>query len=1047
MIGTAALVACGGGGGTSAGPDSASVASQVGAMGSKPILASLALQSPERSIDSRLANVKGPVEVWVSLADQSLAAYKSEKLAAKGFATQVRTLSKPSAEEAATEDALKSDLRGQRDLLASKQNGMMSQLSAFGAEELGRVHVAHNAIAVRVNASQLKNIAAMSGVVAVRPVINYNMSLAETVPYVGAAAAQAQGKDGRGVRVAVIDSGVDYTHYNLGGAGTEAAYAAAYGASPDDPANTTRDGLFPTAKVVDGYDFVGEAWPFDVRTEDPDPIDFQSHGTHVADIIAGHSTDGQHVGVAPGASLVAIKVCSSVATACSGVALLKGIDFALDPNGDGDISDAVDVINMSLGSDYGLQEDDLYLASQNAVNLGVVVCAAAGNAANRPYIVSSPSVAPGVISVAQTAVPSDTAVPLLVNTPAAIAGVYANTQQVDWAPIGAGVTGDVIAIGRGCPAESIGPGSPDDPYTGNPAGKIALIDRGACAVSLKVDRAAKAGAIGVLIGLVASGDAVSFSFGGGAMFVPTLVIQRTLSLAIKGQLATGVNVTLSSANAVALVGSLASTSARGPSTSLQAIKPEIGAPGASVSAVVGSGTGQEAFGGTSGATPMVSGAAAILLQAFPARSPAQIKALLMNSAETAVYTNTALAPGLLAPITRIGAGELRVNRALALSGAARNVAAGTAALSFGYQAVTGRLSLEKTLRVENFSSREKRYTVRGSFRYANDEASGAVTLQMPATLSVSANGHENLEVKLRVDGSKLPDWTLDGGPNGGNGATLDLPEYDGYITLTAGTETLSVPWHILPRKAAAVSASGAERAGERLTLRNAGATVGDFDVFSLTGVSPRASSASLPQPGDNFEFIDLRAVGVGLPVPGILQFAINTFGRRSHPNYPAEFDIVIDTNRDGTPDFVVYNSELGTFGSSGQNVVHVFDLTAGTDNIYFYTDADLDSANAIFTVPSAALGITDDTAIDFNVYAVDNYFTGASTDSFGTMTYTPSKPRFVATGVAAGVPAHGALQLGTARVTGGAAASPSQLGLLLMYRLGAGREADIVRLR
>ena len=69
------------------------------------------------------------------------------------------------------------------------------------------------------------------------------------------------------------------------------------------------------------------------------------------------------------------------------------------------LSDAVDVINMSLGSDYGQIEDDLTLASTNAVRLGVVVVASAGNGADRPYIVGSPSTAPGVISVAQTQVP------------------------------------------------------------------------------------------------------------------------------------------------------------------------------------------------------------------------------------------------------------------------------------------------------------------------------------------------------------------------------------------------------------------------------------------------------------------------------------------------------------------------------------------------------------------------------------------------------------------------------------------------------------------
>jgi subtilisin family serine protease len=927
----------------------------------------------------------------------------------------------------------------------------MSQLRGMGARELARVHVAHNAVAVRVQAQSLSTIAALPGVAMVRPVLNYELALSDTVPYVGAANAQAAGKDGTGVRVAVLDSGIDYTHYNLGGAGTPEAYAAAYGSGSSDAKNTTRDGLFPTAKVVDGYDFVGEVWPNGPLAEDDDPIDAPAsgdtqggHGTHVADIIGGHSADGVHKGVAPGAALVAVKVCSSVATSCSGVALLKGMDFALDPNGDGDLSDAVDVINMSLGSNYGQVEDDLSQASADAVKLGVVVVAAAGNAANRPYIVSSPSTAPGVISVAQTAVPSDKAYPLTVNSPPAIAGIYPNTATVDWAPIGAGFSGTVAAVGRGCPAAGA---TPEDPYLADPAGKVALIDRGVCAISLKVDRAARAGAIGVLLGLVAPGDAVSFSFGGGTMFVPTLVIQQSLSNAIKANPPANVSVGNVS---IAQVGSMIGSSARGPSVSFSAIKPEIGAPGASVSAVVGTGNGQEAFGGTSGATPMVAGAAAILVQAFPQRSPEQIKALLMNSAETNINTNNALAPGVLAPITRIGAGELRVDRALALGSAARERKDQSASLSFGFQNVSSFKTLHKRLLIENFDRNGKVYAVDTNFRYANDEANGAVRIFAPPRVFVPGHGKREIDISLLIDGRKLPDWTLDGGPNGGNGALLEGVEYDGYVTLTAGDEKLSVPWQVLPRKSADFSADTYRtvKAGQSFRLANRGVTVGDFDVFSLTGISRRADGNDLPQPGDNFAFIDLRAVGVRLAAPGILQFALNTFGRRAHPNYPAEFDVAIDVNRDGNDDFVVFNAELGGFGATGQNVVSVVNLTTGQVRTFFYIDADLQSANAILTVPTAALGITDDTTFDFAVYAFDNYFTGNLTDSFGTMTYTPTTPRFVATDLpAAGVAPRSAVRIGTAAVAGGDVASPSQLGLLLMYRLDAGREAEIIRMR
>src|SRR6185295_15325014 len=170
------------------------------------------------------------------------------------------------------------------------------------------------------------------------------------------------------------------------------------------------------------------------------------------------------------------------------------------------------------------------------------------------------------------------AYPLVTNSPAAIAGRDGNTATVDWAPIGSGFTGDVVSVGRGCPVGSISPGSPADPYspTASPAGKVALIDRGACAVSLKVDRAAKAGAIGVLLAMADGSDPISFSFGGGDTFVPTLIITKAVSDLIRANLSAPVNVTVSPATAISLVGSMVGSSARGPSYSYNAIKPDIG---------------------------------------------------------------------------------------------------------------------------------------------------------------------------------------------------------------------------------------------------------------------------------------------------------------------------------------------------------------------------------------------------------------------------------------------------------------------------------------
>ncbi|MBC7993312.1 MAG: S8 family serine peptidase [Rhizobacter sp.] len=1037
---TLVLAACGGGGGS--GPAESDADKAPLADPSSRSAGSLALPGAAVSgvLDKQLARATGPVEVWVTLSEPSVAA-AANTLAASTLVTGDREQTQSLRTLRNAPQGLRDALRSHRSSVMSRQNAAASRLSSLGAVELGRVNMAHNAIAVRVDASRLAAIAALPGVIKVRRVVHHEMSLSETVPYIGATAVQQAGFDGTGVRVAVLDSGVDYTHRNLGGAGTPAAYEAAFGTDTADPRNTTIDPtVFPTAKVVAGFDFVGEAWPNAERTEDPNPIDFQGHGTHVADIIGGKSLDGVHKGVAPGSQIVAVKVCSAVATSCNGIAILRGIDYAVDPNGDGDPSDAVDVMNLSLGSSYGQIEDDSTLALSNAVNLGVVVAAAAGNSANLPYVVSSPSIAPGVIAVAQTSVPSAANYGVQVNSPAAIAGVYRNTATVDWAPIGAGFSGEVVHVGTACPG---GPPLPDV------AGKIALIDRGVCSISLKVDRAGAAGAAGVLLGLIAPGDAVSFSYGGGTNFPPTIVIQQSLSLAIRANIGAPVNVTVSDATLLSLVGSMASTSARGPSMSFQTIKPEIGAPGASVSAVAGSATGEESFGGTSGATPMIAGSAALLIQAFPNRTPLQIKSMLMNSATTNVYTNGALLPGRLAPITRIGAGEVRVRSALALNSVAYNKEDLSAALSFGAREVSGFAEYEKRLVVENLGNQAKTFNIRKSFRYADDEASGAVSVIAPNSVKVGPNSRATITVKLRVDPRRLPDWTLDGGALGGRGDLLDGPEYDGYLTLTAGPEVLSVPWHILPRKAAEAGALLAQRSnwpGGIILFANAGLAESEFDVFALTGTSTKVPPNELPGPGDNLAVIDMRAVGVRyLPTEGALQFAINTFGRRAHPTYPGGFEIDIDTNADGVFDYAVYNQEQTGFAATGISLVYVANLATGLTTPYYYLDADLNSGNTIFSLPLAVLNVPATTMLNFSAFAFDNYFSGTTTDTILDMSFTPATPRYAVSGDSSGVVRPLRLaRVDTLAVPGGATASPSQTGFLVMMRRNAGKEAQVL---
>lgn len=954
------------------------------------------------------------------------------------------------------------------DGLRQKQDSILAVVKQNGGQVNARLTKALNAVVVTVDATLLPALARNASVATIRPLADYELDLSATVPQIGAASLHTAGVDGTGIRVAVLDSGIDYTHAAFGGPGTLAGYEAAYGTGLADPRNTTRDGLFPTAKVVEGYDFVGEQWPrFAGDSElnpDPDPIDSAygtaggGHGTHVADIIAGAS------GVAPGAQLYAVKVCSAVASACSGVAILEGLDYAADPNGDDDLSDAVDVVNMSLGTAYGQIQDDSVLAVQNLVDFGIVVAISAGNDGDKPYVVGAASTAAGAISVAQTQVPSAKAF-TLTYTDDGTEHQILNTASVDWAPIDLDVLGaDVVAVGDACAALS--PGSLN--------GKFALIDRGNCNVSLKVDAAATAGAVGVIIADNQPEDPPTFSFGGGTTFVPTIIITQSDGQTLKDLLAAGhaVTASLSPSAFTSLAGSMVSTSARGPDSTTQMVKPDIGAPGASVSAVVGTGTGTAAFGGTSGAAPMVSGAAALVLQAFPGSFPYEVKARLMNSAERNVFLNPVTLPGVLAPITRIGAGEVRVDRAVAATAIAVDASTLVPSLSFGYRGINGAgvvNTFRRTLAIRNLDATPCTYAVANSFRYPDDEASGAISVSFtPASVTVPAGGTGYVRMTLTVDGPKLPDWGayLNGGALGGSGEGLRKVEYDGYVTFTCDAQTIALPWQMLPRKAADVRPTSSQLVlvgdpGEEsaaLTLKNTlGSMAGTTEVFDLLGnLSPLDYPSPAP-PGSDYTLTDLKSFGARVFVASgqyYLQFAVATYGEPAEPNYPALFDIEIDIGTDGDPntaldgvaDYAVFNTEKGGFAASGQNVTEIYNYASNTTVTTTYTDCDLDSGVVVMTVPLAGLGVPDlGYPMNIEVYAVDDYFTGLATDLITDgpyqILYTPGAPRFYVSGppgtFGVTVPKGGTTTLPVMHSTLGDYWSPSQYGLMLFHRQAA----------
>jgi minor extracellular serine protease Vpr len=922
----------------------------------------------------------------VSMSGMDAASLQRSPLFVDGANEVLIRLSSPSVSE---QKARGKSAQKAKKALQDQQSDLLAEVLSLdpNARILGQTQLVLNAVFVEVDRSVLDVLAGNPAVQRIVPVANYELDLSETVPYIGASAVQADGYDGSGVSVAVLDSGIDYYHAGLGGDGNPADYAA------DDP-TIIEPGTFPTTKVVGGYDFVGSVWPGGPLLPDPDPLDdgaAAGHGTHVGHIIGGVG------GVAPGADLYAVKVCSSISTSCSGVALINGMEFSVDPNGDGDPSDAVDIINMSLGSDYGQPfDDDLSQAVDNATGFGVLTVSSAGNGSNKPYITGTPSSAPTALAVAQTQVPS--AFLPFIN----VDGIDYQAVFQPWSVPPAGVLAGPVQYGDG------GGGNLNGCAAFAPAsltGLVVLVDRGACNFTLKIKNIGDAGGIVGIIGLIAPGDPFAGGDGGDApITIPGYMISQADSDAIKAQIGGPGIATIDPAGGIPLVGSMVGSSSRGPqheSTTL--IKPEIGAPGASVSAIAGTGTGEGPFGGTSGASPMVAGSAALLLQSRPSISPAEIKALLMNTGETDILTDPFTG---LAPITRIGGGEVRVDRAAAAPAAAWDDDTTQGALSFGFVDVhKDTVNLFKTVRVRNYSDENLSYDITPTFRYADDEANGAVSVSN-GKLKVKAGQDATFTVKMTINGALLRGNYMNSGSMGADPDMLTINEYDGYLVLDDGEQPIHMAWHVLPRQASNVvgrQVLNLEEGSDLIDLTNNGVGVAQNDAFTLLAVSP-----NLPEGGNGEQSPtpDLRAVGVNtiLVPPGFCSseflwvFAVNTWERQEHL-LPVKHFVYLDIDQDGSDDFAVFNNDFSVFStgslgtiSDGRQLTLAYNLNAGTIGAFFFAEHSMNTGNTMLYVCGEQVGLSSAdilaTNVDVSVEAFDFYYGGPG-DSIDGLTIAP----------------------------------------------------------
>lgn len=924
------------------------IASPAGAQTAAPPLATsvspaagLPTELQTGKLSARLSSATGKVPVFVELTARSAVDAFDEKGGQEG-------------RKAA--EAAKTEIGGLADRVVGDLRGKDS-----GTEVLYRTTNSVAGVAVVADAAKVREIAARPDVRSIRPMVPSSRQNAGAVQLTNTLKQwQQTGKLGDGVKIGIIDSGIDYTHADFGGPGTVEAYRAINGTEIDPS-------YFPTAKVVGGYDFAGDDYnadnPDSKPRPDPNPLDcagggaqIAGHGTHVAGTAAGFgvNADGSTFrgdytaltpealnamrigpGVAPKASLYALRVFG-----CNGTTYLaaQAMDWALDPNGDGDFSDRLDVVNLSLGSSFGAPDSPDSLIVRKLNRKGVLTVISAGNDGDLYDSASSAATTPEALAVASTrdaVVTLDAAQSV---SPAGVATTLSGQYSQEYQGYdGLDLTKAVVAMSDTSNLDGCTPFSPADRSV--VAGRFVWLEWNEntavrrCGSAVRANNAEAAGAAGVVIHT----DLRQFQAPiAGNRTIPMIQLTASSTEAVRPALAAGtfrLRMAGSLRNSVRDVDpSLTDTPAPYTSRGIRgpALKPDVAAPGDTItSALSGSGNRSKVGSGTSMAAPHAAGIAALVRQAHPRWTPEEVKAAVMNTAGADLREN-----GRTYAPQRVGSGRVDAkaaveNEVLAIT---EDDHASVSA-SFGTVEVARRVSLGKTIKVVNFSDRAVDFAV----DYEAITRIPGVRYDLSAsTVRVAPRGVSKLRVTLKIDDPAALRKTIDPtvATTQAGVARQFVADASGRVVFTPKSGSafaLRVPVYSAPRPVARIgvpASIGFQGNESKLAITGRSLDQGEYrslmSVLELQASSPRLPACA---PGvtagctvnETAKGADLRYVGVtstapqarqqGKPQDALLAFGIATWGRWANLSntVPA---VQIDTNGDGRPDYETYASRL-----------------------------------------------------------------------------------------------------------------------------------------